>query len=386
VPAGVGGALLLVSLLGLLVDPLRFLYAYHIGWVFCISISVGALFFVMIQHVTKAKWVTLVRRFPEMLMANFVLLALLSLPIVFDLLVTHQLFHWTHGYLYDPADPRFDPIIAGKQPYLNVPFFLARLVVYFAVWIYLSTRLYRLSVYQDTDPQPMTGAALRKTSAWGIPVAGVVTSFASYDLLMSLDPHWFSSIFSIYFFAGGMQGAIASTIFMAICFRRSSPTLASEISPNHLHDLGKYLFGFTVFWTYIAFSQYMLIWYANLPEETVWYHHRFAHGWELVTWSLIIFKFLLPFAILLPRISKRTVPVLAVMSIWLLTMHWIDVFWIAMPNYNLGGPAFFSWIDVAAWLGLAGLYYGATIWRASRHATVPHNDPYMGFSLHFQNF
>ncbi len=397
VPAGIGLALLVVGLIGLFHDHYQFWYAYLTGWVFCLSISIGALFFVMFQHITKARWVTVVRRFPEMLMSNFVLLAILGLPIfIFGM---HDIFHWTHAELYDPTDPYYDVIVDGKSAYFFWPseaggfpaFFYLRMVIYFAAWIVVSRKLYTLSVMQDTAPRPDSPALLRRVSAWGIPLVGLTTAFAGMDLLMTLDPHWFSTIFGVYFFAGGFLAAIAATTMMALVYNRMG-MLRGEANLEHFHDLGKYLFGFTVFWAYIFFSQYMLIWYANIPEEVIWLQHRNMHGWEVVTTALFVFHFALPFFLLISRAVKRRIPLLAIMCGWLLVMHFIDLWWVVKPNLFVAtgndpqyANAVLSWMDISLWLGFFGVFIGATIWRASRHATAPYNDPYYASSLHFQN-
>ena len=388
IPAALGIAGLVVGLVGLVGDHYSFWFSYLTAWVFCLSISLGALIFVMAQHVPRAKWVTAVRRFPELLMANFWLLAILGLPIF--LFGMHDLYHWTHAELYDPADPHYDPIIAGKQAYLNLPFFYLRIVLYFAAWITVSTKLYRISVQQDTEPRPDVGADLRRVSAWGIPLVAVTTAFAGFDLVMSLDPHWFSTMFGVYFFAGGFLAAIALMTMLVLLYRKND-MLTHEVGEEHYHDLGKYLFAFTVFWTYIAFSQYMLIWYGNLPEETVWFKHRMEHGWENVTTALIWFHFILPFFILIPRFTKRIVPVLAIMCGWTLVMHWIDLWWLIRPNLYVAtgveayAHAAITFTDIALFVGIFGIYLGATLWRASRHSITPYNDPYFDFSLRFQN-
>ncbi len=397
-PLGVGVLLIAVSLLGLAQDGYQFWYAYLIGWLFCLSISLGALFFVMFQHITKAKWVTVVRRFPEAIMANLGLLAVFGLPLLLPP-VQYAVYHWSHKDLYDPLDSHFDEILVGKAPYFfgtgefgGYPWFWAlRLVAYFALWITVATKLYGLSVRHDTEPTEATGPALRRVSAWGIPTVAVTTAFAGFDLLMSTDPHWFSTMFGVYFFAGGFLASIAATTLLALSYHRAG-YLAGELTVEHFHDLGKYLFAFTVFWTYIAFSQYMLIWYGNLPEETIWFQHRTSHGWEWVTQGLIWFHFVLPFFILIPKFTKRILPVLAFMCGWILVMHFIDLFWLAKPSIYLATGeselyehAAFSWMDIALWLGFLGLFAGATVWRLGRHAVAPYNDPYYAFSLRFEN-
>ncbi len=376
VPALVGGGALGVSLVGWALDAHQFYISYLIGWVFCLSLALGAMFFVLIQHLTKARWSVVVRRLAESLGWSVPLLALLSIPIFFGI---HDLYHWSHE---DVA--LHDPIIAGKTAYLNVPFFMARLVIYLVVWTLIAYRLYSLSLREDLTGDPEIKFAQRKTSAWALPVMAVTVSFAAFDLLMSLDPHFFSTIFGVYFFAGAFWTVHALLAFIGITLQRGGRQLKGVITREHYQDLGKFMFGFTVFWTYIAFSQYMLIWYGNLPEETIWYRHRLEHGWGWHSAMLLILHFIVPFFVLLPRATKRSLPVLAVMAVWFFIMQWFDLHWLAMPALK-PEHAGFHWLDFTCWIGLFGVFMGGYLYRLSRHSLVPQRDPYLGASLRFQN-
>jgi hypothetical protein len=369
VPAGVGLAALVVTLVGWVDSPRQFYFSYLVAWSFCLSLTLGALFFVLIQHLTRARWSVVIRRIPEALAWSFPLLAVLGIPLLFGL---GDLYHWTHHELIDPADPAYDPVIAGKAGYLNVPFFLARMAFYFLVWSYLAWRLYTGSLRQDVDGDPAHTVRLRRTSAWGIALTGVTTAFASFDLLMSLDPHWFSTIFGVYFFGGSFLAIMAFMILLALVYQRGG-MLREGVSAEHYQDLGKFMFGFVVFWAYIAFSQYMLIWYGNLPED----------GWELHSASLLIFHFAIPFVVLISRWAKRMLGLLAFMSVWLLFMHWFDLHWIVMPV--LHEEAGFHLLDFTALLGLGGIWVAVLIFRMSRHSMVPQRDPRLGQSLGFLN-
>ncbi len=380
VPTLIGVALLVASVVGWGIDAPQFYFSYLVGWTFCLSVVIGAQFFVIIQHLTRASWSVVVRRIAEVLLWTFPLLALLSLPIFFGM---HDLFHWTHHGLYDPASPEYDPVLAGKAAYLNVPFFIIRVVLYFVAWTFVAYRLYTLSIRQDVDGDREIPARQRTVSAPGLALMAVTTAFASYDFLMSLDPHWFSTIFGVYFFGDSFLSSFAFIAFVAILLQRRG-MLKHTITAEHYQDLGKFMFGFIVFWAYIAFSQYMLIWYGNLPEETIWYRHRLEHGWEAYSWMLLIGHFIIPFWVLISRGAKRIPAVLGFMCLWVLVMHWFDFFWIAMPVHH-AEHATMHWLDFTCWLGLFGVVVGLFFYRLSRHSLVPEKDPYLATSIRFTN-
>ena len=384
VPLVIGALLLIATAVGGVGNPKQFYFSYLIGWVFCLSISLGALFFVIVQHLTHSKWSLVVRRMPEALAWAFPLLAVLGIPVIIGM---HDLYHWTHEELLDPASPKYDALIAGKTPYLNTPFFIARLLLYFVIWSFIASRLYFLSIKQDVQPGVSVRGQQYKISAIGLVLFAVTTAFAGFDLLMSLDPHWFSTIFGVYFFAGSFVSALALMIFTNALMQKGGGMLKNVVTTEHYHDLGKLLFGMTVFWAYIAFSQYMLIWYGGIPEETIWYRHRLEHGWEYHSAVLLVAHFIIPFIILLPRGNKRFLPLLCFMSVWMLVMHWFDLHWLSMPVLDLqkNGHAGFHWLDFTSWLGLFGVYFGVFMYRLSRHSLVPHNDPHLGKSLRFVN-
>ena len=379
IPALLGLALLIISGVGWALDPKQFYFSYLVGWFFCVTVSLGAMFLVLIHHLTRAHWGIAVRRIPEALAYSFPLLAVLSIPIWFGM---GDLYHWTHHELFVEGSPEFDPIIAGKEAYLNVPFFVIRVAIYFTLWTIITWRLYRLSVEQDVHPDPTIPARQRKVSAWGVVVFAVTTAFASYDFLMSLDPHWFSTIFGVYIFAGAFWAANAMVVLLARTVQAGGAARRS-ITADHYHDLGKWMFGFTVFWAYIAFSQYMLYWYGNIPEETLWYRHRLEHGWEVHSAILLVAHFIVPFLVLLPRSTKRIVPLLSVVAGFFLVMHWFDLHWLSMPVLHEHGGV--HWLDVTSWLGLLGIYVAAVLYRLTRHSVVPQHDPRLARSIAFHN-
>ncbi|MEM6646003.1 MAG: hypothetical protein AAF730_07100 [Bacteroidota bacterium] len=382
----VGVAGLAIALVGLVIDKIQhkheFFPAYLMAWTFCASISVGSIFFVIINHLTKARWSIVIRRIFEGFAFSMPMLAILSIPI---LLGIHDIYHWSHAELYTPGSPEFDQIIYDKRVYLNAPFFIARVLLYVGLWSYISWRLWTISIKQDVEGDPMAPVELRKLSAWGLAVMAVTTAFASFDLLMSTDPHWYSTIFGIYFFAGAFSTAIALTTFTALLLQKQGESLKGVVSKSHYHDLGKFMFGFTVFWAYIAFSQYMLIWYGNVPEETIWYRHRLEHGWEYLSAALLAFHFIIPFVILISQGAKKIKPLLAIMAIWFVVMQWLDHYWLVAPStiYYGGKHAAMNIFAVSAAVGMFALYYGVFLYRLGRHSLVPYNDPRFEKSLHF---
>ncbi len=379
-PTALGVALLAISLLGLWQSAEDFFFAYLTGWSFLVTTALGGLFFLIFHHLTRASWSVTINRINESLIWAFPLLFVLGIPLLFGM---HDLYHWTHAELYDPSSPEYDEILAGKRAYLNTPFWIARMVFYFAVWTLVSYRLYAFSIRQDVDPDPDIPAKLRSTSAWGLPLTAVTVAFASYDILMSTSPHWFSTIFGVYFFSGGILSAVAVITLVAALLQSTGGRLQGVITKEHYQDLGKYLFGFVVFWAYIAFSQYMLYWYGGIPEETVWFQHRLQDGWGWHSAFLLGFHFVVPFLVLLPRGTKRTLPILSVMAVWLIGMHWFDLHWVVLPV--LRDSAGFHWVDFTCWLGLTGIFAGGLMYRLSRHPLVPQNHPSLSASLHFEN-
>ena len=249
IPMLIGLALVTVSLAVGLSDGFReqFFFSYLIGWTFCLSLALGSLFIVLIKHLVRAHWIVALRRIPEAIAASFPLLAILFIPVIIGLFDAHGPYHhWTVEGIADPNDSHYDEVLAGKVAYLNRPFFLIRIAFYFVIWTFIAGRLWWLSLLQDITRDPKISARQRHLSAWGLPVTGVTTAFASYDILMSLDPHWFSTIFGVYFFSGAFMAAFAFTALCILTMQRSG-MLRGVVTPEHYHDLGKLMFGFVVF-------------------------------------------------------------------------------------------------------------------------------------------
>ena len=354
----------------------RFLASYLVSWVYFLSLALGMLFFVLVQHVTRAGWSVAVRRIAEGIAPNVLLpLAVLALPVLLGL---DRLYPWT-----DHAAVAADHMLEAKQAWLNVPFFLARTLCYFLVWSVFAIWFHRTSTRQDKTRDPSLTVRLETASTTALVLFAFSVTFFAFDYLMSLTPRWYSTIFGVYFFAGCVVGSFALMIVVSSVVQRAG-ALRRAITLEHYHDLGKLMFAFTIFWAYIGFSQYMLMWYANLPEETVWYAARQAGSWT--AWSLLLLfgHFLLPFFLLMSRHAKRRKPILVAGAVWMLAMQWADIYWLVMPEKSPGAVSL-SLTDLATFLGVGGLFCAAAARRLSAHALVPENDPRLSESLGFEN-
>jgi hypothetical protein len=357
----------------------QFFSAYLFSYVYWISLSLGATFFVMVQRQTQAEWSVVVRRLAETVMTNFWILAVLFIPVLFGL---HSLYEWTH--LENPAVAN-DHLLQGKSGYLNQTFFIIRAVIFLGIWCLFSWKLYGFSVKQDANGDPNETRKAAKWSAPGIPILILSASFAAIDWLMSLQPHWYSTMWGVYFFAGG--GVAFMALLALICvWLRSNGILDEVITVEHYHDIGKLLFAFNVFWSYVAFSQYFLIWYANLMEETSFFVNRKVGSWLGVSLLLAIGHFVVPFLILISRGAKRHPVVLPLMAAWMLFIHAVDHFWIVMPVRNPNGVAWGQiWMNLATWAALGGTCGFFFLTRLSKHSLVPTQDPFLDESLEFEN-
>jgi len=356
-------------------NPKQFFFSWLVSFMFFLSLALGGLFFVLIQYAVQGGWGIVLRRIGETIFATIPVMAALFLPVVLGL---HDLFEWAH-----PGAADHDALLRWKEPYLNVSFFLIRAALYFVIWSFMAILYYRGSSGQDVTGDPGVSARLRRLAGPAIIVLALTQTFASIDWIMSLTPHWYSTIFGVYFFSGSFVGFIALLSVVVVAMRRAG-LLETVITAEHLHDIGKLLFAFTAFWAYIGFSQFFLMWYANLPEETVWYKARIEGSWMQVSLLLIAGHFVVPFFYLMGRAVKRKGTTLALGGAWLLIMHFVDLYWQIMPTLHPEGlrP---SALDVAAFVAIGGCFVGAASWLMRRQALVPLRDPRLAESLAFEN-
>lgn len=356
-----------------------FWHAYLLHFCFFLSLALGALFFVLLQHLTRAGWSVVVRRVAEAICGTIPLFGILLLPVLALLLMGGtSLYAWN-----DVQHMREDPLLVRKAAYLNAGFFALRSGVYFAVWGLLAWVFRRESLRQDASHDRRATLRLQRWSGPGMMAFAVTVTFASFDWLMSLDPHWFSAVYGVYFFSGCVVGFLAMLI-LALRWLQSRGLLAEAVTTEHYHDLGKLLLGFVFFWAYIAFSQYLLIWYANIPEETTWYQVRQAASWGGLSLLLLAGHFVVPFFALMPRRIKRSAGLLAMWAAFLLVMHLVDLYWLVMPQLSTSGLTL-SWADPVCLLGFGLLFGGESLRLASQSDLVPVGDPRLVESLGFHN-
>lgn len=356
-------------------DPRHAAFSYLTALMFVTSMSVGALAWLLLLHLTGAVWSVALRRLLENLASPLPWIALLFVPVVLNL---GRLYVWA-----DSTRVSADPGLARKAFWLNPAAFTGRAALYLATWAVVAGLLRLSSIRQDRTGDPAHSRRMRSASTWGTIGVALTSSFAATDWLMSFDPHWTSSIFGVYFWAGSLVAGLAGLILLVLIVHGAG-WLRETITVEHLHDLGKLLFGFVIFWAYNAFSQYFLIWYANFPEETEWYVVRRAGDWNTLSWALVFGHFVVPFFLLLPRPTKRSPFWLGFVAAWVLVFHYADLYWIIMPAFSPGRPEP-RWLDASLLLTLL-FFCGAIVARACRaRPLVPIGDARLPESIAFRN-
>lgn len=460
--AGLGALGLVGAGIGYTQDPRRFAFSWLFAFITVLMVALGALFFVIIQHLTSAGWSVTVRRTAEFFALGLVALVPLFAPV---LLTMDDLFPWLrshdaaaaehaapsdagHGQLDLLIKPAYaqeraagdhahahggaapagaaaptgehasahggaapagigehagahdaahaaalkahhraeQRVLAKKAPYLNRTFFLIRVAVYFIVWGLLAARFFGWSTSQDRSKDPKLTLSAQRLAPAATFLYGITLTFAVFDWVMSLEPMWFSTIFGVVMFSTAVVSSLAVIVLVTLGLRTAGP-LEGAVTVEHFHDLGKLMFGFLVFWAYVSFSQYMLIWYAALPEETTFFHDRWNYEpWRDVSMAIILFHFVVPFFWTMSRHFKRNLGRLQIGAAIILVMHVVDIYWFVMPNFHLGAEGFsFHWLDVACLLGVAGVYSAFVFHRMTKFALVPIGDPRLARSLAFLN-
>jgi len=374
---GIGGLLLTGA--GAFFDPRRALFAYLTAYTYWTGIAAAALVFLMANEASGARWYVVVRRILEAIPASLGVLAVLFVPIALGM---KELYPWAAATSALPLDPKAARLWEHRHAWLNVPFFLSRAVLYLLVLLGVGELMRGFSLKQDGTGDPELSRKMRRLGAGALPIVALAITFAAVDWQMSLSAFVFSTIFGVYWFAGSMVAATGVLIIAVAAAAREEP-LGKALNPNHVHSLGKYLLAFVSFWAYIAFSQYLLIWIANLPDEVPWYLLRSDGGWKGVGVFLILFQFVLPFVLLLSRGLKRRLPPLVFMSVWILVAHYVDVYWVVMPPVSAAGPRP-SLLDLTALVGVGGVALAVAVHRLRGHPLVPARDPNLADSLGYE--
>ena len=349
--------------------------ALLVATVFILGIAITGVFFTAIGHITGAHWLVTIRRITE----NFgkflpVGLLLLAILVIFG---THDLYEWSHT---DNPEIMKDKLIPHKSAWLNAPFFIVRLIVIAGIWSLFGFLFHRNSVAQDTDKDVSHTSTNAKLAGGFLLFFTISFSVVAFDLLMSLTPHWFSTMWGVYIFAGAYQTGL-SALAVSIFYLKKNGYLGDAVNDNHIHDVGKFILSFCVFWAYIAFSQFMLMWYANLPEETFWFEQRLMGGWTAISYAIPFIKFIIPFFLLLNRPNKRDINFLAKVALWILFSHVIELYWIVFPSnfehFNIAGLG----VTLGVSIGVVGLFGLVVLKYMESSKLIPVGDPRIEKSL-----
>jgi hypothetical protein len=415
--AAVGGIGLVCAAAGYSIDHRRFAFAYLTGFVTVLTIAFGSMFFVLIQHLSSAGWSVSVRRASEFFIAGTVIIPLLALP---NLLSLDQLYPWwqhgaeehvAHAQEHTvnapspaaPEKPRIDPdaevhsgpehaieeaTLAKKLPYLNHTFFFIRAIVYLLVWLGLARYLFGNSTQQDVSGDPKLTVRLQRRAPVATILFAFSLTFAGFDWIMSLAPNWYSTMFGVRIFAASAVLSFALNILVSLGFYRTGVS-KDTITVEHFHDLGKLMFAFLIFWAYISFSEFFLIWYAAIPEETVYFHMRWdTSSWRAISVALVTIKFIIPFFLVMSRNAKRNLGLLGLGAGWIVTMHLVEMYYWIMPHFQQGDVAFSLTgfvTDLGCMFACVGLYLAVVFRRMLNHPVIPVRDPRLQRAIDFVN-
>ena len=364
----VGLVVLAGSVIGGLADADQFFRSYLLAFVFWNGLAVGSMAILMLQYLTGGAWGIAIRRELEAATRTLPLTAAAFVPILFGM---HRLYEWTHADVVAK-----DELLRKKTLYLNIPFFTVRAVVSFAAWILIAYFLNRWSAEQDRSPEDGHKAIDRKLqllAGGGLVVYGLTTTFTSVDWVMSLEPHWYSTMYGVNFMVSQALGGLALATLAVVRVSRFEP-LAGFLGGRHLHDLGKMLLAFTMFWAYVNFSQYLIVWSGNIPEEIAWYLARFRGGWGAVGLAILLLHFVVPFALLLSREANRNPRLLTLAAGLLVAMRFVDVAWLVLPAFS-AGKFRLHWMDLALPAGLGAVWLAFFARNLAAHPLLPVNDP-----------
>ena len=364
----IGGSALVVSLIGAAMDVDQFVRSWLIGFLFCLGLTLGSLALLMLQHLSGGQWGLVSRRIFEAATRTLPIVALFFIPVLLRLPV---IFEWARPEAVDNA------VIQAKAGYLNPGFFIVRAVFYFAFWMLLMVLLNRWSAEQDRGEAttPADSVRFRVVSGPGLLFLVLTVTFASVDWIMSLDPEWFSTIFGLLTIAGWGLTSFALTIVVLAMIQGSGGT-TEILKPRHFHDLGKLMLAFVMLWAYLSFSQFLIIWSGNLPEEIPWYVKRTTGSWGYIAIALVIGHFVLPFVLLLSQDLKKRGKLLSRVAVFIIGMRLVDLIWLVEPEFRPGTGFPIHWLDITVPIGLLGIWLFLFTRNLRSRALLPVNDPY----------
>ena len=372
----VGAAGVVLALLGVWLNLAQFFRAYLVAYLFWSGLSLGCLALLMLHHVVGGAWGAMIRRLLEAGTRTLPLMVVLFVPLLYGLTT---LYSWAR-----PEVVAHDVLLQHKSAYLNVPFFVQRAAAYFAIWLIVMFFLNHWSRQQErvagAPQERRVQRRLRLLSAPGLMLYVLTVTFAAVDWVMSLEPHWYSTLYGVVILVGQMLAALALAIVL-ITHLAEVPPVSTVLTPQHLHDLGNLLLAFVMLWAYIGFSQFLIIWSGNLPEEVPWYIHRTQGGWEWLGRFVLLLHFGLPFVVLLSRTSKRRAQVLGRLAAGLLVMHLLELFWLVLPAFS-PSTLVIHWLDVGLPIGMGGLWMAVFVWQLQRRALLPLHDPRLQEVVH----
>ena len=361
---------------GFMTDPTRAWASLLQNNFYFTAIALSGTFFIAFNYVAQSGWSVAIKRVPEA-MGGFLKYGAIGMILIF-IFGHHDLYFWTHAEYYDPKSPEYDHILVGKHGFLNIPFFMIRMVLYFLIWVGFTIMLRRESLKEDIDGSLDHFRNSVRLGAIFLVLFAVTSSTSAWDFLMSIDAHWFSTLFGWYTFIGLFVSGLA-TMCMFILYLKLKGYM-QHVRPDHLHDVGKFMFAFSIFWTYLWFSQFMLIWYANLPEEVVYFKVRWDH-YKLLWVANLLVNFCMPFLILMTRDAKRQVRILWVGGIIIFLGHWMDVFLMVMPG-TVGKEWHLGFIEFGTMIGYLGLFIWSTLSELAKAPLVPQHHPMLQESLY----
>ena len=360
-----GAVGLILSLAGAFLNVRQFFISYLYAWLFWAGLAFGSLEFLMLHHLTGGRWGWPVRRFLEAAMMTLPLLAVLFVPLFFGL---HSLYEWMDAHAVAT-----NPILHHRRHYMNAPGFIIRAVIFFGIWIFVAFRLRRLSIAQDNSENVESTRQMRTLSGPGLALYPVTATFALTDWVLSLEPDWHSTMFLVLIVIGQMLSSLAFVICLLAALHTNAP-YAGKVSETHFHHLGMLLFAFIMLWTYMSFSQFLIIYSGNLPNEIEWYLHRIASNWKAVLWFLVLFHFAVPFFLLLSRELKKRVAALTTFALIVLFAHLVNDYWLVAPSFYKTAIAL-HWLDFTAPIGLGGIWFAAFCARLRAQPLLVRNDP-----------